>query len=105
FVNRRHRGSSADRTSGAGDYAPRLRDRIDPAFEIAGRAERRPVIEVTAPIPVAVPPFALQRSRKRSCVMPPRRSARILAADIRQRMRALRRGGITQLRLRDRWSA
>src|SRR5208282_675767 len=42
-------------------------------------------------IPVAVPSFALQRSRKCSCVTPPPRSARILAAGIRQRRKRQQR--------------
>src|SRR5208282_3098163 len=37
----------------------------------------------------------LQRSRKRSCATPPRRSARILAADIRQR-RKRQQGGVKE---------
>src|SRR5208282_1356385 len=85
FVNGGHRGRGADRIRGAGDYAPRLRDRIDSAFDVAGRAERRAVIEVPAPIPVAVPSVALERFRECRLVSPPRRSARILAANIRQR--------------------
>ena len=41
--------------AGAGDHRPRLRDRVDLALGVLLRPERRAVVEVRAPIPVAVP--------------------------------------------------
>ena len=76
LVNGRHRGRGAAGLGGAGDHAPRLRDRVDAAFDAAGRAERRAVVEVAAPIPVAVPSVPLERRRERGRVTPPGRSAR-----------------------------
>src|SRR5258708_23025660 len=79
------------RARGARDNAPRLRDRIDAAFDAAGRAERRAVIEVTAPIPGAVPSFLLERFCQRRRVPPPGRSAPLVAANISQRRERLQR--------------
>ena len=45
---------------GAGQHGPALRDRVDAAFGIAGRAERRAVVEVGAAVPVAVPGVLLE---------------------------------------------
>ena len=54
---------------------PRLRDRVDPALVARRRAERRAVVEVAAPVPVAVPGVALERlraARRRAAARPPR---------------------------------
>ena len=56
----------------ARDHAPRLRDRIDAALDVLGRAERRAVVEVRSPVPVAVPRVPLERHLQRGHVMPPR---------------------------------
>ena len=45
----------AARRREAGEDRPRLRERIDAAFLVLCRAERRAVVEVAAPIPLAVP--------------------------------------------------
>ena len=39
----------------AGEHGPRLRDRIDPALVVVRRSERRAVVVVAAPEPLAVP--------------------------------------------------
>src|SRR5204862_3992744 len=41
--------------AGAADHRPALRQRIDLAFEVCLRAERFAVVEIGAPIPLAVP--------------------------------------------------
>ncbi len=55
-----------------GQHGPALRDRIDPAFRVAGRTERRAVVEVGAAVPLAIPavlldvlaqPTALRRAK------------------------------------------
>ena len=55
FIDRRHRAPRALRIGRAGDDRPRLRDRIDLALVVLGRAERRAIVEIGAAIPVAVP--------------------------------------------------
>src|SRR5882757_4154882 len=42
-----------------GNDAPGLRDRVDAAFLTGNRAQRRPVVVISAAIPVAVPGLAL----------------------------------------------
>ena len=37
------------------EHRPRLRQRVDPAFLVLRRSQRRPIVEVRAPIPIAVP--------------------------------------------------
>ena len=61
----------ARRIAGAGDHRPGLRDGIDAAFVVRRRAERRAVVEIGAPIPFAVPSFALERLLKRSGMRSP----------------------------------
>ncbi len=75
--------SGAHRVRRARQHAPRLRDRVDRAFGVAGRAERRTVVEVAAPIPCAVPSRIGKRIAQRGGT---RRPAR------RQVGRAARRG-------------
>ena len=48
--------------AGAGKNRPALRDRIDLAFFVRGRAERRAVVEVRPAIPLAVPAVLLDIS-------------------------------------------
>src|SRR2546430_13724917 len=50
-----HSLTRALRVAGAADYRPALRQRIDLAFEVCLRAERFAVVEIGAPIPLAVP--------------------------------------------------
>src|SRR4030095_4799231 len=54
-----HGALRARRVGGAGDDGPGLRDGVDAAFVALGGAERGPVVEVAAPVPVAVPAVAL----------------------------------------------
>ncbi len=61
LVDRRHGARRARRVGGARDHRPGLGDRVDPALVVRGRAERRAVVEVGAPVPVAVPGLALER--------------------------------------------
>ena len=55
LVHRFHCRARAFGIPGAGQNRPALRDRVDLAFGIARRAERRAVVEVSAPVPFAVP--------------------------------------------------
>ena len=50
-----HRLLRARRLRGARQDGPRLRQRVDPALLVLRRPERRPVVEVGAPVPAAVP--------------------------------------------------
>src|SRR5205085_4681494 len=61
LINCGHRALHAMRVSRAGDDAPALRNRINAALFVLRRAERRAVVEVSAPIPVAVPRFGFER--------------------------------------------
>ena len=45
--------------AGAGQHGPALRNRIDLAFRIAGRAEWCAVVEISAPVPAAIPAVRL----------------------------------------------
>src|ERR1019366_9583841 len=60
-----HRLPGAIIRRGAGEDGPALRDRVDPAFGIARRAERRAVVEPGAPVPGAVPARRLDAPAKR----------------------------------------
>src|SRR6185312_5214348 len=51
---------------GAGEHRPALRDRIDAAFLVAGRAERRAVVEVRAAVPLAVPAVLVDARAQRA---------------------------------------
>src|SRR4029077_14081022 len=42
--------------AGAGDDAPALSDRVDPALVARRGAERRPIVKAGPPVPFAVPP-------------------------------------------------
>ena len=68
---------------GAADDSPRLRDGIDAAFGVRGRAERRAVIVVGAAIPFAVPAVALERGFQRADVQAPGFGALVFAARVR----------------------
>ena len=92
FVDRRHGARGAGRVGGAGDHAPGLRDRIDAAFAVRGRAERRAVVEIGAAIPVAVPAVALQRLLQRRRVRRQSRARARVAALLGERREARQRG-------------
>src|SRR5947207_2096415 len=77
-----HPPRGAGGVGGPRKHRPRLRDRIDAAFGVAGGAERRPVVEIGAPVPVAVPGLALQRGLERLHVLAPPRRAFVLAAHL-----------------------
>ncbi len=67
------RGHGAGLTDGIGrrrDHAPRLRDRIDAARVVDRGAEGRPIIEVRAPIPVAVPGLMERRLERVHITLP-----------------------------------
>src|SRR5205807_6602630 len=66
------------------DHAPGLGDRVDPALVARERAEWRTVIEITTPVPVAIPHVPLKRSLQRHRVRAPYRGARLLLASFRQ---------------------
>ena len=59
LIQRLHRDPRAFRVARAGEHAPALRDRIDLAFRVRGRPQRRAVIEVRAAVPAAIPGIAL----------------------------------------------
>jgi hypothetical protein len=79
---------AASRVGGVRDDAPGLRDRVDPAFGARGRAQRRTVIEVAAPVPIAVPCLAFERIAQRRGVRQPARRARALPARASQTARS-----------------
>jgi hypothetical protein len=59
LVHRFHCPAGAFRFPGAGENRPALRKGIDAAFGIACRTQNRTVVEVSAPIPLAVPTLLL----------------------------------------------
>ena len=59
-----HGPGRAHRVGGTRQHRPGLRDGIDAAFVADGGPQRRAVIEKAAPVPVAVPGFALHRAGK-----------------------------------------
>ena len=54
-AHRLHRARGAPRLRRLRQHRPRLRQRVDPAFLVLRRPERRPIVEIRASIPVAVP--------------------------------------------------
>jgi len=64
LVHDGHRTPGAGRLRRPGQYGPGLRDRVDAALVARGGAERRAVVEVAAPVPIAVPALPLERSAK-----------------------------------------
>jgi len=60
LLDGRHRTAGAIGIPGAGEHAPGLGDGVDPAFSVHGGPEWRPIVEVRAAVPVAVPAVALQ---------------------------------------------
>ena len=59
---RLHRAPRAIGLRRAGQHRPRLGDEVDPALRVRLRAERSAVVEVCAPIPLAVPAVRVQRA-------------------------------------------
>src|SRR6266550_3182560 len=84
FVDSRHGARCASRIASPRDDAPRLRDRIDAAYVVAGSAERRPIVEVCAAIPVAVPALAFERFLERAHMPTPPLGALTLPACVSQ---------------------
>ena len=60
LVHRLHGQARALGVARPGQHRPALRDRIDPAFAVVRRAQRRAVVEPGAAIPVAVPGVAFE---------------------------------------------
>ena len=83
-VDSRHGASPACRLRRARDHAPRLCDGIDAACVVDRGAERRPIIEVRAPIPVTVPSLAFERLRELADICTPSLGALTLAARVGQ---------------------
>ena len=84
IVDGRHGALAACRVPGRRDDAPGLRDRIDAAFVVDGGAEWRPIIEVRAPIPLAVPGLTLERFLQCAPVLTPSLGALALPASVGQ---------------------
>ena len=84
FLDRRHGARAARWVSGARDDPPGLGDRIDAAFGVRGGAERRPIVKVGAPIPLAIPRLAFERRLERADMQSPRLGALVLPACVGQ---------------------
>ena len=61
LVQRLHRRARALEAGRTGKYRPALGNRVDLAFVITCRTERRAIVEIGAPIPGAVPAIGLDR--------------------------------------------
>src|SRR5207247_4704235 len=83
LVHGAHGTQGASRIRRPGEYAPRLRDRVDPAFVARVRAERRSIVVIAAPVPFAVPTVSLKRSLQPSRVRAPLRGARLFTTSAR----------------------
>src|SRR5262245_33512459 len=82
FLDGRHGARCTSVLSGAGKDSPGLGDGVDAAFGVPGGAERRPIVEVSAPIPFAIPAFSFQRCFKRTDVQSPRFGTLVFTACI-----------------------
>src|SRR5262245_13713620 len=82
FLHGRHGARATSPLGGAGNDPPALGDRIDPAFGVRGGAEWCPIVEVSAPIPFAIPGFSFQRCFKRTYVQSPRFGALVFTSRI-----------------------
>src|SRR5439155_11092819 len=91
LVHGGHGTQGASRIRRPGEYAPRLRDRVDPAFVARVRAERRSIVVIAAPVPFAVPTVSLKRSLQPSRVRAPLRGARLFTTSARQRRERAKR--------------
>src|SRR5204863_1154432 len=85
------RAARAVRLTATRQHAPGLRDRIDPAFVVLCRAERGAVVEVGAPVPLAIPRL-VQRGRQQIGFVPPARGTVVIAALLDQPGEALEHG-------------
>ena len=85
FVNGRHRAGGAYRVRSAGDDAPRLRDAVDAALDAACRSERRAIVKIAAPVPIAVPTLPFERGFERRRMSKPIRAAGAVPASTRNR--------------------
>src|SRR5579883_889608 len=88
LIHRTHGTFCTFRSPRTGDHAPGLRQRIDPAFGVALRAQRRSVIVIRAPIPLAVPGL-VQRATQLLGMRTPRNRALCLVACFRDRREVL----------------
>src|SRR5213594_1656701 len=84
FIDRGHGLLASRRVDAARDHAPRLRDRIDAARIVDGGPERRPVVEVRAPIPAPIPGLSFERFLQRARMVAPRLDALALPARLGQ---------------------
>src|SRR5204863_3023455 len=84
IVDGRHGTLPASRVTRARDDAPGLRDRVDAACVVDGGAEGRPVIEIRAPVPLAIPRLAFERFLQCARVLTPSRGALALPASVGQ---------------------
>src|SRR5207302_9177495 len=81
--------SRALRVGGTGDHRPGLREGVDLALVVLGRAERGAVVEVGAAVPAAVPGVLLQRGPQRLGPLPaPGRTRRVAnpVGQVRERL-------------------
>src|SRR5665213_1420933 len=70
----------ARRLACTGDHRPRLCDAIDLALGAGGRAQRRAIVKIAAPIPITVPAGCLKCGFQCCCGGEPLRTARGFAA-------------------------
>ena len=85
FFDRVHGARGALGVGGPGEHGPRLRDRVDATLRVLGGAQRRAVVEVRSPVPVAVPARGLERVSERLEVLTPCSRALGVAARLRDR--------------------
>ncbi len=85
LLHRGHRLAGVGRVGCPGQDAPRLGDRVDPAFRVLSGAERGSIVEEGSPVPVAVPAVPLERLSERLHAGPPALRPRPLAAGLRDR--------------------
>src|SRR5207244_11434784 len=89
-----HSGHGALSAGGIGcprHHAPGLGNGVDPAFVARRRAQRSSAIEITTPVPVAIPPVSFKGTLQRRGVRAPYRGARSLLASFRQRREGCQR--------------
>src|ERR1700677_2497801 len=79
-----HGTSRAARISGPADHAPSLRDRINLALFVLGRAQRGAIVKKRSTIPFAIPALPLERGFQFGLVQAPRFRALVLSARLGQ---------------------
>src|SRR5271163_700030 len=82
LVHSRHGAHAASWFCSAAQDGPGLGDCINAAFAVLRGTQRRPVVEIGAAVPLAVPPIAFQRSLEAADVKAPGLSALMFAAAI-----------------------